>query len=166
MRLLFVRLVPLGSALQAASARIGLELVADKCQAFGMPSDDGLSAAAVAVAQQLNIKHAAEGLVAAGTPVGTEAFIRSHVRQKVSEVMELVDRLCALPDPLTKQDKFVILTQSLQHKVSHLPRTIPWRLLKDDFAALSIHLCKVALSLFNMPLAPTDQPDDTRYLHH
>ncbi len=147
-------------ALKKAAARVGLSLVPEKCQAFGMPTGSATSSAAAAVAQHLHIQHAKEGFVACGTPIGTNSFIMRHVQAKVDEVKGLVDKLCELPDPLTVQDKFAVLYHSLQHKLAHLPRTVPWRLLEDAFTSFTAHLSAAALALFDMPPMTTPHRAD------
>ena len=138
------------TALQAAGAKVGLELVPQKCQVYGHPDAQGCNAAAASVAAQLGFRHADTGFIACGTPIGTDEYIRRHVEEKVGETTRLVDALCALPDPLTIQDKFVVLHYSLQRKLAHLPRTLPWHLIEAQFQSFTSHLCSSALSLFGI----------------
>ena len=151
-------------ALQAAGARIGLDLVPEKCQAYGIPVADGFNASAAAVARQHGIRHATAGFVAAGTPIGTDKFILEHVDSQVQGVLSLVDKLCALQDPLTVQDKYIVLTRSLQRKLDHLPRSLPWRLLEPAFTSLTARICDAALSLLDMTPVATASDADPRFL--
>jgi hypothetical protein len=75
--------------------------------------------AATAVAE-LGVPHACEGLVIASTPIGTNPFVRDVLFHKWQEVREEIQRLIDLPYPLTFQDKWVILSRSLQLQLQHL----------------------------------------------
>jgi hypothetical protein len=74
---------------------------------------------------ELGIAHHEHGVVVAGTPIGSENF---EFFQKIRHMRAKLDLLVSLPAPLTRQDKWVVLTRSLQLKLQHLTRTTPWRL--------------------------------------
>jgi hypothetical protein len=62
--------------------------------------------------------------VAAGTPLGSDAFVETDARSRAETVASLVTALASLP--LGKQDKFLLLRSSLQARLTHLTRIIPW----------------------------------------
>ena len=65
-----------------AGANIRRQPSLHKCHVYGTPGTAALNAAlnaARTVAQTLNIRHAQQGLIAAGTPVGPPAYITQHV---------------------------------------------------------------------------------------
>jgi hypothetical protein len=68
--------------------------------------------------------HAPEGLIAAGTPVGTTAFEAASAATCADEACTLMDRMQALP--LADQDRWLLLHGSLQRQVAHLPRGSQW----------------------------------------
>jgi hypothetical protein len=82
--------------------------------------------AAAAAAAELGVLHAREGLVVAGTRIGTDSFVRDFLSRKRKDVRDKIQRLVDLPHPLTFQDKWVILSRSLQLRLQHLSRTVPW----------------------------------------
>jgi hypothetical protein len=61
----------------------------------------------------------AQGLVAAGCPLGAPEFVKEHAAA-AGKVVELIERVLALP--LSAQDKQLLLHRSLQLKILHLSR--------------------------------------------
>jgi hypothetical protein len=61
--------------------------------------------------------------VAAGTPLGSDAFVGADARSRAVTVAGLVTALASLP--LGKQDKFLLLRSSLQARLTHLTRITP-----------------------------------------
>jgi hypothetical protein len=125
----------------------GLTPVASKSAAHS--SDQDMAAAAAA---ELGVLHARDGLVVAGTPIGTDSFVCDFLSRKRQEVHDEIQRLVDLPHPLTSQDKWVILSRSLQLWLQHLARTVPW-------AAASPHLQQHAADLRQATLTLFCQPD-------
>jgi hypothetical protein len=106
---------------------------------------------AAAAAAELGVLHARDGLVVAGTPIGTESFVCDFLSRKLQEVPHEIQRLVDLPQPLTLQDKWVILSRSLQLRLQHLSRTVPW-------GAASPHLQQHAADLRQAPSRSSANP--------
>ena len=85
--------------------------------------------AAASVAEILQITHKHHGFVAAGTPIGTDDFVRKHVQSTADDLNEAIDKLIGLPLPV--QDASAVLRSSLQHRLSHLTRTVEWETLQE-----------------------------------
>jgi hypothetical protein len=107
-------------ALTALAAPLGLHAQLNKCKVY---SED--AAAASAVADHLELQHAPEGLLAAGTPIGTPAFESARADACAHHTCQLMEELQALP--LAAQDRWLLLHGSLQRRVAHLPRGCPWQ---------------------------------------
>jgi len=131
----------------AAAAQIGLRARRPKCGAYSQSAACGAAAAA-----RLQIPQLEEGLVATGTPVGSDAFIKAHVAQKSEDARALVAKLEALP--MASQVLFAVLKGSLQQRLAHLTRTCEWRLIACAVTALE---CAVAATAFR--LAAGKDPD-------
>ena len=104
------------AALTDGAADIGLRARPDKSQIFSPATD------VTTVAGCLGVQKPA-GIVVAGTPVGPTDFVRAHVQDLLQDALQAVQALHALPLP--HQDKHALLSKSLQHCLTHLPRTIP-----------------------------------------
>jgi hypothetical protein len=76
------------------------------------------------VACQLGARHAREGLLTAGTPIGTPFFQTANIESCATRACHLMDELLALP--LGDQDCWLVLHGSLQKRVAHLPRGCIW----------------------------------------
>jgi hypothetical protein len=74
-----------------------------------------------AVASQLGVRHAPDGLLAAQTPVGTPTF---QADRCAAHACHLMEDLTALP--LADQDHWLLLHGSLQRRVAHLPGGCQW----------------------------------------
>jgi hypothetical protein len=72
------------------------------------------------VAAVLGMHHAPDGLLAAGTPLGTTAFEAASAATCADKACALMDRMQALP--LADQDRWLLLHGSLQRRVEHLLR--------------------------------------------
>jgi hypothetical protein len=79
-------------ALTALAAPLGLRAQPVKCAVY---SED--TAAAASVAAAMGMHHAPEGLLAAGTPVGTTAFEAASAATCDDKACTLMDRMQALP---------------------------------------------------------------------
>ena len=64
------------------------------------------------------MKFADQGLVAAGCPLCSEAFVRSEANS--AKTVQLIKRVLELPLPA--QDKQLLLHRSLQLRILHLAR--------------------------------------------
>jgi hypothetical protein len=106
-------------AMTALAAPLGLRAQPGKCAVY---SEDTATAASVAAA--LGMHHAPEGLLAAGTPVGTTAIEAASAATCADKACTLMDRMQTLP--LADQDRWLLLHSSLQLQVAHLPRGIQW----------------------------------------
>ena len=125
-------------------AAFGLEARVDKCAAY---SANPLAAAEVAAA--LGIQHCTVGLMAAGSPIGTDEFIAAHADSKAGAVCQLIDDMMDLPLP--SQDQFILLKSSLQMKLAHLPRIAPWRLVGDAIQTVESKTCQAAFQIMDCP---------------
>jgi hypothetical protein len=130
--------------LVTATAPIGLTPSLPKCAAYAQSASTGL-----AVASALGIAHRPEGLVAAGTPLGSDAFVETDTRSRAKTVAGLVTALATLP--LGRQDKFFLLRSSLQVRRTHLTRITPWSRLSSQFAAAERRVLLAALDLVECP---------------
>jgi hypothetical protein len=107
-------------ALTALAAPLGLH--AQQTRGAVYSADD---AAAAHIARHLKVRHAREGLLAAGTPVGTPAFQVARADICADHACQLLDKLQVLP--LADQDRWLLLHGSLQRRVAHLPRGNQWQ---------------------------------------
>jgi hypothetical protein len=112
-------------ALTALAAPLGLRAQPVKCAVYSedeVYSEDAAAAASVAAA--LGMHHAPDGLLAAGTPVGTTAFEAASAARCADKACTLMDRMQALP--LADQDRWLLLHGSLQRRVAYLPWGSQW----------------------------------------
>jgi hypothetical protein len=130
--------------LVSTTAPIGLTPSLSKCAAYAQSAATGL-----AVASDLGIAHRPEGLVAAGTPLGSDAFVETDARSRAETVASLVTAIASLP--LGKQDKFLLLRSSLQARLTHLTRITPWSRLSPHVAAAERQVLLAALDLVEHP---------------
>jgi hypothetical protein len=138
--------------LVAATAEIGLSPSLSKCAPYAPSADTGAAAAAA-----LGIAHRTEGLVAAGSSLGSDAFVQADAHSRAAAVESLVTSLTSLP--LSTQDKFLLLRSSLQARLTHLTRTTPWQRLSPHIAAAERQVLLAALLLVDHP-PPEDLPAD------
>jgi len=117
-----------GPALDVASAfarmqqlgeSIKLQVREDKCSIYSS-SASSLQAVSAALPQ---VPTTAEGILVAGCPVGSPAFVQSTAKGIADKIGELAARIITLDIPA--QSRFLILSKSLQHKIRHLARCIP-----------------------------------------
>ena len=66
------------------------------------------------------MKFADQGLVAAGCPLGPEAFVQSEANSAADKTVQLIKRVLELP--LSAQDKELLLRRSPQLRILHLAR--------------------------------------------
>ena len=105
--------------LVAAAAPLGLEPQLPKCTAYSRDPQH-----AATVASELEITHAVHGTTVCGTPIGTPAYEAASAAASADKVCAAIDRLISLPLP--SQDQFLLLTMSLQRRMLHLARVVPW----------------------------------------
>jgi hypothetical protein len=98
---------------------VGLAVQPRKSLVFSMDA-----AAAEQLANSLNMPHSAEGLVVAGCPVGTTAFVTAYANSAAEAVERLIDAL--MRSDLPAQDKLLLLRKSFQVKMSHLARCVEY----------------------------------------
>jgi hypothetical protein len=106
------------AAFRDALLLIGLEIVPGKSCAYSEDSD-----AAAFVAQTVGIPHAETRFVAAGTPIGSDAFMAGHLQALLNATEQELAALGELQLP--GQDRLILLRWSFHPRFAHLPRTIP-----------------------------------------
>ena len=131
-------------ALRDLAATVGLDVVPDKCGVFSLNAE-----AAAATAAELGLPHRDDGLKAAGTPVGTDAFV-------AATATSVADTICAsiaglLDSPLPAQDKFILLRCSSQTRIAHLPRIAPWALVGDAVQRVEEAVIGAAFTIMDRP---------------
>jgi hypothetical protein len=131
-------------ALCHLSAAVGLDVRLDKCGAYS-PNVQ----AAQETAAALGIPHCVDGITAAGTPIGTDAFIAAHANARAAIICESIDHLLNIP--LQSQDKFLILRQSAQMRLAHLPRIAPWHLISEAVQRVEGKVVEAAFCIMQRP---------------
>jgi len=119
---------PLRKAYRTLTERagtVGLEVVPAKCGVYSQDDLDG----AIAAAAELDLPHRPQGIVCAGTPLGSGAFLREYCQERADKTCTLIDHLLDLP--LSAQDKWLVLRGSLQKRMAHLVRVLPWAFVED-----------------------------------
>jgi hypothetical protein len=139
-------------ALCDLGASIGLKARLNKCGAY---SPNAMASAEVANA--LGIAHHVDGLMVAGTPVGTDAFVAASAHKQADAVCKAMDDLMALPLPT--QDQFIILRSSLQMRLAHLPRLAPWPIVEAATLQAESKALRTTLQIMRRP-----DHDDARQL--
>jgi hypothetical protein len=131
-------------ALRTLAEDIGLHANLAKCGAYSRNAQ-----AAAEVAADLGIKHHPDGFMAAGTPIGSDAYVKHHVDAKADAVCRSVDAV--LETPLSAQDKFMILRASTQHRVAHLPRVVRPELVGDAIRRVEAKVTDAAFQIMERP---------------
>jgi Reverse transcriptase (RNA-dependent DNA polymerase) len=129
------------------AAVVGLEIARDKCALTG----GGAAETGLALAADLGVAHSPDGIVAAGTPIGTHAFEAQHAASRADAACKLVDALRALP--LRVQSQFLLLRLSLAPRLAHLLRTVEWERIAPSVRRLESEVHAAARSLLHMPPA-------------
>jgi hypothetical protein len=106
------------SELTRAAAAIGLTKAPRKCGVFGHTPSTALE-----TAKLLGMLHREEGVLVAGCPIGTPAYVMSVSQCHAAKVRVLVIALRHLP--LGHQDQFLLLRKSLVPRLVHVTRTGP-----------------------------------------
>jgi hypothetical protein len=102
-------------ALVALAEPLGLQAQLGKCAVYSVDTRSTTS-----VAGQLGMRRAPDGLLAAGTPVGTPAYQAAQADRCADRACSLMDDLHALPS--VDLDRWILLQGSLQRRVARLPR--------------------------------------------
>jgi hypothetical protein len=69
------------------------------------------------------LPEAHDGVVVAGSPVGTSDFVASFTQERTEAVADMVDQSVELP--LEHQDRFALMRKSTVPQLVHLVRTTP-----------------------------------------
>ena len=134
------------------ASKANLQLQPPKCFLHG---GDATRAAALAPRLRIgeqHVQHAPEGIVVAGTPVGTDAFVARTVEERADEVVKEVDRLMELP--LGRQVQFGLLRVSLSRRLLHYQRCVPWAQLQEGALRVERAICKAATAIFRLAAPP------------
>jgi hypothetical protein len=130
-------------------AAIGHASSLHKCAVYGTPSTPAY-AAAQQTARNLDIQHAADGFLAAGT----DAFITVYMDDRADQAIALFNKLQDLPPPLTAQAKF----RSRQRRLTHFSRVVRPPLAPGPLAKLQTAVETSAFSIPNIPAIPDSAP--------
>jgi hypothetical protein len=112
------KVAALYAALESRKAPLGLSINPSKC-AVCSPSPT----AAAEVAKKLGLPHASEGIVVAGSPIGSRGFVEAFGKEAAAQVTGLVLKLMELP--LELQLKHLLLRLSMVPRTTYLLRTGP-----------------------------------------
>ena len=131
-------------AIRSLGAAVGLDMRLDKCAVYS----SNLQAAADTAAA-LVVQHRTDGLMAAGSPIGTDDFVAAHANKKAETVCGIIDDLMGLPLPA--QDQFILLKNSMQMRLAHLPRIAPWSLVGDAIQLVENKTSQAAFQIMQRP---------------
>ena len=101
--------------LSSLAAEIGLVMQPAKSTVYSPTTEH-----ATALANKLGFVVSKDGIMAAGCPIGTRAFVAERAKQSARKVVATVKALQDMDLPA--QDKLLLLRKSLQLKVSHFAR--------------------------------------------
>ena len=120
-----------------------------KCLVYGADANE-----AARVAERLQFQHAEQGMICFGTPIGTDQFVLDSIKQRADGVVAEIERLMALPAPVTLQMKWRLLQASLSVRMEHLKRTVPFELLRVSLQSVERELQDAAARVFQLPADP------------
>jgi hypothetical protein len=126
----------------------GLQPSLRKCTAFSVTPS-----ASQAIAASLSIQHAAYGVVACGTPIGSPEYVKAFVQEKAHQATTLIDKLVVLP--VSSQTKWILLHRSLQRKLNHLKFTVPWHILQHSLRSFEESVASAALHILDLQHPPS-----------
>ena len=124
----------------------GMSVEVGKCAVHGGPPGE-----AAAMAARIGVRHAPDGIVAVGTPIGTDVFVEASVTARAAGIIADVERVMELP--LTRQTRWTLLRASLSRRMAHLLRTTPWERLQGGTRAVEAAIVKAAASIFRLTVA-------------
>jgi hypothetical protein len=110
------KVAALYAALDSRKAPLGLCINPSKCAVYS-PTPT----AAAEVAKKLGLPHASEGIVVAGSPIGSRGFMEAFGKGAAAQVTGLVPKLMELP--LELQHKHLLLRLSLVPRTTYLLQT-------------------------------------------
>jgi len=90
------------------------------------------------------------GVIAVGSPVGTDTFIKNFLDSKIQKLSSEADSIISLPDP---QSKHLILKYSFSQKINFLLRTTSPTLNKSFVSKFSVLKRKIFNSIFGRPVS-------------
>jgi hypothetical protein len=140
--------VPLFTELCKADGR-NLEAAPAKCQVYSRTP-----AEAAAVAAEHGFEHAVDGIVSFGTPIGSDDFVVATANKRADGIVAEIERLMALPAPVTKQMKWRMLQASYAVRMEHLKRTVPWELLAAPTQRVERAVQAASAKLWQLPADP------------
>jgi Reverse transcriptase (RNA-dependent DNA polymerase) len=106
---------------------------------------------AAALAEEFGMRHAADGIVFGGTPIGANAFCAEFVSRCADAACCSVDTLMSLELPL--QSQLLLLRSSLQLRMEHLVRTVPWALCAAPVRRLEARIRDAVAAILRVPAA-------------
>jgi hypothetical protein len=136
--------IPAFRALRDQCEGIGLHANLAKCGAYSRNVQ-----AAADVAAALGIRHCVDGMMVAGTPIGTDEFVKAHVNAKAEAVSKSIDAV--METPLSAQDKLMLLRASTQHRTTHLMRVVRWELSGDAIQRVEGKVTDAAFQIMERP---------------
>ena len=122
---------------------VGLTARPEKCCAYSPAAD------IAPLVADLGVSAAPEGIVAAGTPIGTEGFVRRQVLEVAHQACARVQTLQRLPTTL--QAKHSILQGSFQHALTHLARALPADVVLPGLDVLHTSVRTVVAAIWEIP---------------
>jgi hypothetical protein len=144
-------------------AAIGLAPSLHNCDVYGTSGTPAYEAAQQTL-RTLDIQHAVDGFVAAGAPIGTNEYITAYMEDRGDEAIALINKLQDLPPSLISQANFILLSRSLQLRLTHFCRVVRPPLALDPLVKLHTAVETTAFSSLNIPADP-DTAVSMR-LHH
>ena len=123
-------------------ARVGLSVNTEKCHLYSRAAvPDELESAFAAV----SVSH--EGIVILGCPVGSDAFTRAKVADKLADYSRGMDMLPKLDHP---QAAFKLLRDSFNQRAGYLSRTLPPDVCSDLFREFDDHMWQVTCAILGL----------------
>lgn len=116
------------------AAEIGLVMQPAKSTVYSPTTEN-----ATALANQLGFVVSKDGIMAAGCPIGTPAFVAERAKQSARKVVATVRALQDMDLPA--QDKLLLLRKSLQLKVSHFARCADYEHIQE-----ALHMSEQAVT--------------------
>ena len=123
-------------------ARVGLSVNTEKCHLYSradVPAELESAFAAVSVSR--------DGIVILGCPVGSDAFTRAKVAEKLADYSRGMDMLPKLDHP---QAAFKLLRDSFNQRAGYLSRTLPPDVCSDLFEEFDDHVWRVTSEILGL----------------